>query len=119
MPRLEQFTDALSYYATQFHELGHATGHASRLKRDFGKQFGDDLYSKEELVAELTAAMICALIGIDVQLDNSAAYLKGWAERIKSDPRMFIVAAARAKNACNYILAIKESEESKDSEESE
>jgi antirestriction protein ArdC len=65
MPPFETFTGASSYYGVAFHELGHWTGSAKRLDRTFGKRFGDQAYSAEELVAELTSAFLCAEFGFD------------------------------------------------------
>jgi hypothetical protein len=64
MPARSRFVDAAHYYSTLFHELIHSTGHEIRLNRTFGDHFGDELYSKEELVAEMGAAFLCAMVGI-------------------------------------------------------
>jgi len=68
--------------------------------------FGSDNYSKEELVAEMGAAMLCGVAGIDSQtLDNSAAYLQTWINKLKSDSRLIVSAASQAQKAADCILA--------------
>jgi antirestriction protein ArdC len=88
--------------------LTHSTGHASRLKRETLTQavkFGDTNYSKEELVAEMGAAFLAGLTGIDlVTIPNNAAYLNSWIRRLKGEPRLVISAAAQAQKAVDYIL---------------
>lgn len=117
MPLLNQFVNADSYYSTLFHELGHATGAARRLGRagivDIGG-FGSDKYALEELVAELCAAFVCAVAGVDNSLDQSAAYIKGWGSKLSADPRFFMTAAGQAQRAADYILGIKFGEEKED-----
>lgn len=78
MPMRSRFVDAPHYYSTLFHELIHSTGHESRLQRTFGDRFGDELYSKEELVAEMGAAFLCAIAGIaNEHTDrNTTAYIQ-------------------------------------------
>jgi antirestriction protein ArdC len=105
MPRAKAFKTPESYYSTLFHELGHSTGHSSRLDRPFGLSFGDDTYSKEELVAELTAGFLCATAGIEKEiLDNTAAYIASWLSVLKKDKRMIIYAAAQAQKAADFML---------------
>lgn len=106
MPNVESFETMEAYYATRFHEEAHATGHENRLKREFGGTFGDDRYSKEELVAEMTAAFLCAVTGIDADLDQSAAYVKGWLKKLNDDPKLVVFAASQAQKAADYILGI-------------
>ena len=105
MPSKTAFEDSNEYYSTLFHELIHWTG--KRLKRDMGKRFGDDQYANEELVAELGAAMLCGLCGIDNTLKNSAAYIKNWSEKLKADPKLIVQAAGKAQKAVDLILGIK------------
>lgn len=118
VPELSQYPNPEKFYATMFHELGHSTGHTSRLNRkeliDLNA-FGCHDYSLEELVAELTAAFLCAESGIDNTLDNSAAYIKGWHKKLSNDPKLFWTAAGRAQKAADYILNRKAPE--KESEE--
>jgi antirestriction protein ArdC len=102
MPAFEHFKSAASYYATAFHELGHWTGHASRLNREFGKRFGDRAYAAEELVAELTAAFLCAEFSIDGELRH-AGYIGNWIELLKDDAKAFFTAASAAQKAADYL----------------
>jgi antirestriction protein ArdC len=107
MPARGLFHSSEEYYATEFHELAHSTGHAKRLHRenfDNPVSFGSESYSKEELVAEMTAAMLCGIAGIEQRiLENSAAYLKAWIERLKSDSRLLVSAASQAQKAADFI----------------
>lgn len=109
LPTPESFDSPEAYYATDFHERAHATGHQSRLNRreivEFIK-FGDEPYSKEELTAEMASAMLCAVVGIDVQplQENTAAYIKNWLGKLQDDPKFVVQAAARAQRAADYIL---------------
>lgn len=109
MPRIESFQSADSYYATLFHELSHATGHPSRLNRPGVAQtthFGSEDYSREELVAELASAFVCAEIGLDNSLiADSASYISGWLVALKRDPKAIVLAATQARRAADYILA--------------
>jgi antirestriction protein ArdC len=85
----------------------HSTGHARRLHRenfDNPAVFGSESYSKEELVAEMAAAMLCGIAGIEQEtLANSAAYLKAWIARLQSDSRLLVSAASQAQMAADYI----------------
>jgi antirestriction protein ArdC len=107
MPSRTAFTSQEEFYSTLFHELTHATGHAKRLERegfDVPQQFGSESYSKEELIAEMGAAMLCGLAGIEqTTLANSAAYLKTWIARLKADSKLVISAASAAQKAADYI----------------
>lgn len=97
--------------ATTFHELVHSTGHASRLKRAEVMQtnfFGSEAYSKEELVAELGAAMLCGVCGISPATQaNSAAYLAAWIKKLRGDSKLVVSAASAAQKAADYIRGIK------------
>ena len=108
-----------NYYAVAFHELTHSTGHESRLNRAgvAGSRlaaFGSADYSREELVAEMGSAFLCAEAGIESTLDNSAAYLKGWLGALKGDSRLIVTAASAAQRAADFILGwnVQESAES-------
>ena len=115
MPELKQFNSPNAFYATFFHELGHSTGHSSRLNRKelTGlNPFSSHDYGVEELTAELTSAYLCADAGIsnDDLLHNSAAYLKAWINAIKEDTKLFVTAAGRAAKAAKHILGTTEPE---------
>lgn len=106
VPEIGQYENPNEYYSTLFHEMAHSTGHESRLNRKEVTdpiKFGSHDYSLEEMVAELTSAFLCAEVGIDNTLDNSAAYIKGWHSKLKSDPKLFWMAASRAQKAANHI----------------
>jgi len=107
MPARGLFHSSEEYYATEFHELAHSTGHAKRLHRenfDNPVSFGSESYSKEELIAEMTAAMLCGIAGIEQRiLENSAAYLKRWIAQLKSDSRLLVSAASHAQKAADFI----------------
>jgi len=107
IPTPEQFSNESLFYSTFFHELGHATGHASRLNRTM-KSYKDDgqAYAKEELIAELTASFLCSRTGhtSEIQENNNALYLKHWVEQMKKDPRYIFNVCSQAQQATNYIL---------------
>ena len=108
MPKKESFVNEEFYYAVLFHELGHSTGHDSRLERKKFNEwapFGSDSYSKEELVAEMTAAFLCGHCQIEREtLDNAVAYINSWVRKFKEKPKMVVLAAAAAQKASDYIL---------------
>jgi antirestriction protein ArdC len=106
IPARSRFVDAPHYYSTLFHELVHSTGHESRLNRTFGARFGDELYSKEELVAEMGAAFLCAIAEIaNEHTDrNTTAYIQNWITRLQADNRLIVHAAANAQRAVDCIL---------------
>ena len=108
MPNPERFDIPSRYYSTLFHEIGHATGHASRLARKAitdPTHFGSDPYAQEELVAEMCATFLCGHAGIEAAtLNNSAAYLAGWICSLRGNPRMAVIAAAQAQKAADWVL---------------
>jgi antirestriction protein ArdC len=108
VPRFECFADPESYYATLGHELCHWTRHPSRLDRDFGrKRWGDEGYAREELVAELSAAFLCADLGLALTpRPDHASYLKSWLEVLKGDKRFIFTAAAHAQRACDHLHSL-------------
>ena len=107
MPTIGSFDNSDFYYSTLFHELGHWTGHQSRLNREVPNHYADEKYSKEELVAEMTSAFLCAEMGIDNNdlTGNQAAYLQGWIKALKGDTKLIITAASAAQKAFNFIAA--------------
>jgi antirestriction protein ArdC len=107
IPPTETFMLAEEYYCTLFHELVHATGHPTRLNRkslaEMGR-FGDPVYSQEELVAEMGAAMLCGVTGIAPKtIQNSAAYIQSWLRELKNDKRLLLIASGQAQKACDFI----------------
>ncbi|MEK7258013.1 MAG: zincin-like metallopeptidase domain-containing protein [Bacteroidota bacterium] len=108
LPLREQFKGvAETFYATALHELGHWTGHASRLCRDMGGAFGDAPYGKEELVAELTSAFCCAALGFSKSISQNASYIKSWLGILKEDNKAVVKASFQAQKAADYILAFR------------
>jgi antirestriction protein ArdC len=109
MPEQETFDSEAHYYATLFHEMTHSTGHESRLARTGVTnriRYGSHEYSQEELVAEMGAAFLAAEAGIDSEalVDNSASYVASWMERLRSDPKLVVLAGAQAQRAVDHIL---------------
>lgn len=104
MPDADAFDSDDDYYTTLFHELTHATGHESRLKRIEPALFGTDPYAREELVAELGASMLAGLAGLSTAAGaNSAAYIAGWLARLRDDRKLIVNAAAQAQKAADLI----------------
>lgn len=120
MPAMGSFESAESFYSTLFHELTHSTGHASRLARPHIMEvayFGSEDYSREELVAEMGASMLCGVAGIESRtVSNSAAYIQSWLRVLKGDSRLVVVAAAQAQKAADYIRGTAPTEQAADSE---
>lgn len=108
LPPFELFRDAESYCATLAHELTHWTRHPSRLDRDMGRKcFGDAGYAREELVAELGAAFLCADLGITPEVQpNHAAYIESWLQVLKNDKRFIFSAASHAQRAADYLHSL-------------
>jgi antirestriction protein ArdC len=121
MPSRNAFESAEAYYATLFHELTHSTGHSSRVGREGIEtlnSFGSELYSKEELVAEMGSAMLCGVTGIEpATIANSASYLQSWIDALRGDSKLIISAASAAQKAADYILNTAKPEENSDESE--
>jgi antirestriction protein ArdC len=111
MPSLENFTSQEKYFSALFHEIIHSTGHEARLNRTTlspKEGFGSDPYAKEELIAEMGAAFLCAHAGIaEHTVENSAAYINNWMGRLKNDKKLVVQAAAQAQAAADFILGNK------------
>jgi antirestriction protein ArdC len=110
LPPPERFLSREFYYATQFHELAHSTGHSKRLNRNLDKKlmpFGSADYSREELVAEMGSAFLCAAAGISpATIEQSAAYIAGWRKKLTADPKLIISAAGAGQRAADWIVGI-------------
>jgi len=119
MPKFSSFTDGGAYFSTMAHECSHATGHQSRLDRKFGKRFGDDAYAMEELVAELSAAYICAKYGTGYHIEQHASYLSSWLKRLREDNKAIFTVAAAAQRAADHISDSVESFRLEQQQESE
>jgi antirestriction protein ArdC len=111
MPPYRQFIDtptssaAEAYYTTLLHELVHYTSAPKRCNRDLGKRFGDNAYAREELVAEIGAAFLCADLSIALEpRPDHAAYLSSWLTVLKSDKRAIFTAAALAQKAVDWLV---------------
>ncbi len=101
----EIYRDGMEFYSTLLHEMTHSTMTPERLNREMGGKFGDAKYAKEELVAELTAAMISYSMGFDSKItDNSAAYLDSWIGSLKKEPKFIISVMADVNKASDLIL---------------
>jgi antirestriction protein ArdC len=105
LPLTSQFLTPQLYYSTAFHELSHWTGATHRLNRTFGNKFGNEQYAFEELVAELSAALVCGSLHITKDFTNNAAYLQSWIKALKKDINIFFKAAALAQKSADYILS--------------
>ena len=107
MPPRHVFPSAEGWYSTVLHELGHATGHPSRLNRDLRNSFGSPDYAREELRAEIAQVMVCAELGIgECEFTNGAAYIASWLETLRSDRKEIFRAAADAQRIADYLLAL-------------
>jgi antirestriction protein ArdC len=106
VPRPEAYFEPINWHRTALHELGHWVGHASRLGRDLSGGFGSALYAKEELIAEMTSAFVCASLGI-VPTVRHADYIGSWLEVLRDDDRAIVRAASAASKAADYLLAFR------------
>ena len=107
MPDLKQFSSSDSYYKTFFHEIVHSTGIEKRLNRysnDQSKLNDLEGHSKEELIAELGSLFLNSYVGLDINIKNSSAYIKGWIKALKNDSQMVISASSKAQKAFEYII---------------
>ena len=102
MPHKTQFNSEASYYATLLHELAHWSGHKSRLDRDLSGRFGNEAYAAEELIAELSAAFLCARYSIAGELRHSS-YIASWLRVLKNDNKAVFKAAALAQKSADYL----------------
>lgn len=116
LPFLADFKETAGYYATALHELGHWTAHPARMARDLSGRFGTRSYAAEELVAELTAAFLCAHLGIQGELRH-AGYIKSWLELLRHDKRAIFTAASKASAAADYLRSFSESAEEQDNDQ--
>ena len=112
LPLKEQFKKEGEYYSTAFHEIAHSTLKDCRCNRKQKEtvHFGDEDYSKEELVAEITSANICSVTGIETAstFQNSVAYIQSWLRALQNDTKMIVFASSQAEKATRYILNIAE-----------
>ena len=104
-----QYSDIAEYYSTTFHELTHSTmteGRCNRRQQGALAFFGSKEYSREELVAEVGAAMLVSNFELDIDkaFRNSVAYLQSWVKNLKNDPKAIVIAAGKAEKAARFIL---------------
>jgi len=108
VPNINNYASSEDYYSTLFHECIHSTGHQNRLNRSTVvnvPKYGTDKYDKEELIAEIGSAFLCAFANISkLTLDNAASYIQGWKNAIKADNKLVITAASAAQKAVDYIM---------------
>ena len=118
VPEISQFISTAEYYGAAFHEATHSTGNPNRLNRITNiAAFGSEEYSKEELIAEMGAAFLVSIAGLETaaSFHNSAAYIRGWLTALltalQNDKRLVVAAAGAAQKAVEYILGSKEADE--------
>jgi antirestriction protein ArdC len=105
LPPFAAFFTPMDYYSTRAHETGHWTSHAGRCNRELVKRFGDNAYSVEELIAELTAAFVCAHLGLSTEpRADHAAYIDSWLKVLKADKRAIFTAASKAQQAADFMI---------------
>jgi len=104
VPPPQAYFQSIDWHRTALHELGHWTGHSSRLGREIANSFGSKKYAQEELVAEMTAAFSCAALGI-VPTVRHADYIGSWLEVLREDNRAIVRAASAASKATDFLLA--------------
>lgn len=106
LPEREKFKSTQSFYDTAFHEIGHSTGHQSRLSRDLSGGFGSQSYAMEELRAEIASIFMAQDLGIEPsedRLQNNAAYIQSWKDEIKENPNALFTAIADADKIARYV----------------
>ncbi|WP_244832195.1 ArdC family protein [Caballeronia sp. TF1N1] len=107
LPIPQSFETAESYAATKAHEITHWTSHKTRLDRQLGKRFSDEVYVAEELIAEMGAAFLCAQLGLTPEVrDDHAAYLDHWLKVLKGDKKAIFTAASQAQKACEFLFSM-------------
>lgn len=104
VPPPQAYFEPINWHRTALHEIGHASGHHSRLNRDFSTSFGTKKYAFEELIAEMSAAFCCASLGI-VPTVRHADYIGSWLEVLREDNRAIVRAASQASKAADWILS--------------
>lgn len=101
----EVFKDGMEYYASTIHEMAHSTGHKSRLDRLSADHFGGEKYAKEELVAELTAALVGNALGFDSRIkENNTAYIKSWIGTLRKEPRFLMTVMSDVNKASKMVF---------------
>lgn len=111
LPMRDQFDSAEKYYGVALHELGHWTGHETRLNRDLGHPFGSEAYAREELRAEIASLMLSQEIGVDFDPGNHASYVKSWVSILEDEPMEIFRAAADAERIQSYVMNLSQIQE--------
>lgn len=104
LPERKQFVSKQGFYNTAFHELAHWTGTENRLNRPKGYIFGSKDYAFEELIAEISAAFLCAYLGYQTTITNNVAYIDSWLSVMKNDTQFVVSASSQAQKASDFIL---------------
>ncbi|CAM5631863.1 MAG: zincin-like metallopeptidase domain-containing protein [Sphingobium sp.] len=107
VPPPSRYFDPINWNRTAFHELGHWTGSKERLDRDQSGRFGSETYGREELVAEMAGAFVCAALGIEPTVRHSD-YIGAWLDIMRADDRAIVRAASAASKAADYLLAFRD-----------
>lgn len=116
LPKKEMFYDMPEFYATALHEVGHSTGHKSRLNRDLSGGFGTPDYATEELRAEIASLFMEQDLGIKVSekhIQNNSQYIKAWHDEIAEDPNVLFTAIADADKIAKYVIEKEKTEQSR------
>src|SRR5665213_3129540 len=106
VPPPQAYFEPINWHRTALHEVGHASGHLSRLNRDLTGSFGSKKYVFEELIAEISAAYLCASLGITPTVRH-AEYIGSWLEVLREDDRAIVRAASQASKAADYLLTFR------------
>lgn len=117
MPQKQQFPSPQNYYSILMHELGHWTGHETRLNRPMIAQFGTIAYAKEELRAEIASLMIESKFNLPHNFENHAAYVQSWVKILKDDPMEIMKASADAQKITDYVMGFQHKRVEKQSAE--
>jgi antirestriction protein ArdC len=115
IPAMASFESGDEYYSTLFHELSHSTGHSKRLNRDLNNHYGSNLYAEEEVIAEMSASYLSSIAGIQVYsktLDNTAAYVQHWIEKLKGNERLIVTLSSKAQLSSDWITGKRDSDAS-------
>ncbi len=119
MPFKHQFPTPDRYYATALHELGHWTGHESRLNRDLAHPFGSEGYAREELRAEIASMLLGSELGIGHDPGQHVAYVGSWIKALQQDPTEIFRAAADAEKIQDFVLSFSQQQKMVEQEEIE
>lgn len=116
IPQREKFLTLQEFYGTTLHEIGHSTGHETRLNRDLSGGFGSEKYAVEELRAEIASLFMEQELGVNVSekhIENNSRYVKSWRDQIKENPNVLFTAIADADKISRYVIEREKAKESK------